>query len=136
MARELGLWPQAADRLTWLGRIATLTGDYARARELLEQARRLAAEQAYKPGEVFADISLGALARPEGDLDGADARLRSVLEWHRRMGHAPDVGKAMVLAELALTAEQRGDQAAARQLRDEALAVARELGDPRGIIAL
>jgi len=136
MARELGLGPQAADRLSWLGRIAMLTGDHARARELLEQARRLAGEQAYKPGEVFADISLGALANREGDLDGADARLREVLGWHCRMGHPPDVGKAMALAELAFTAERRGDQEAARQLRDEALAIARELGDPGGILPL
>jgi predicted ATPase len=133
MAKELGLWPQAADRLTWLGRIATLTGDYARARELLEEARRLAAGQAYKPGEVFADISLGTLARREGDLDDADARLRAVLDWHRQMGYAPDVGLAMVLSELGFTAEQRGDPAAAHHFHAEALAGARGLGDPRGI---
>jgi predicted ATPase/DNA-binding SARP family transcriptional activator len=133
LARELGLWPQAADRLTWLGRIAMLTGDYARARELLEEARRLAAERAYKPGEVFADISLGALDRREGDLDNADARLRQVLDWHREMGYAPDVGKAMALAELGFVAEQRGDPVAARRYHAEALAITRELGDPRGI---
>jgi predicted ATPase/DNA-binding SARP family transcriptional activator len=133
MARELGLWPQVADRLTWLGRIAMLTGDYAQARELLADARRLAAERDYKPGEVFADISLGALARREGDLDGADARLGAVLDWHRRMGHGPDVGKAMVLTELGLVASQRGDLAAARRFQDEALAIARGLGDPHGI---
>jgi tetratricopeptide (TPR) repeat protein len=133
MAQELGLWPQAADRLTWLGRIAMLTGDYARARELLEEARRLAAGQAYKPGEIFADISLGALARREGDLDSADACLRNVLDWHREMGYAPDVGKAMALAELGFVAEQRGDPVAARHYHAEALAIARELGDPRGI---
>jgi predicted ATPase len=133
MARELGLWPQAADRLTWLGRIAVLTGDYPQARELLSEARRLAAERDYKPGEVFADISLGALARREGDLDGADTVLHSVLDWHRRMGHGPDVAKAMVLTELGLVASQRGDAAAARGFHDEALAIARGLGDPLGI---
>jgi tetratricopeptide (TPR) repeat protein len=133
MARELGLWPQAADRLTWLGRIAVLTGYYPQARELLSDARRLAAERDYKPGEVFADISLGALARREGDLDGADAVLHSVLDWHRRMGHGPDVAKAMVLTELGLVAEERGDAAAARRFHDEALAIARGLGDPLGI---
>jgi tetratricopeptide (TPR) repeat protein len=133
MARELGLWPQAADRLTRLGRIAMLTGDYAQARELLEDARRLAAERDYKPGEAFADISLGALARREGDLDGADAVLDAVLDWHRGMGHGPDVGKAMVLAELGLVAEQRGDLLAARRFHDEALAIGRGLGDPHGI---
>jgi tetratricopeptide (TPR) repeat protein len=133
MARELGLWPQAADRMAWLGRIAMLTGDYTQARELLGDARRLAAERDYKPGEVFADISLGALARRKGDLDGADAVLQAVLDWHRRMGHGPDVGKAMVLAELGLVASQRGELAAARRFHDEALAIARGLGDPRGI---
>jgi predicted ATPase len=133
MARELGLWPQAADRLTWLGRIAILTGDFAQARELLGDARRLAAERDYKPGEVFADISLGALARREGDLDGADAVLHAVLDWHRRMGHGPDVGKAMALTELGLVASRRGDLAAARRFHDEALAIARGLGDPLGI---
>jgi predicted ATPase/DNA-binding SARP family transcriptional activator len=133
IARELGLWPQAADRLTWLGRIAVLTGDFAQARELLADARRLAAERDYKPGEVFADISLGALARREGDLEGADAVLHSVLDWHQRMGHGPDVTKAMVLTELGLVASQRGDAAAARGFHDEALAIARGLGDPLGI---
>jgi tetratricopeptide (TPR) repeat protein len=133
VARELGLWPQAADRLTWLGRIAILTGDYAQARELLSDARRLAAERDYKPGEVFADISLGALARREGDLDGADAVLQAVLDWHRRMGHGSDVAKAMVLTELGLVAEERGDLVAARRFHDEALAIARGLGDPLGI---
>ena len=111
-----------------------LTGDYAQARELLEEARRLAAERAYKPGEVFADISLGGLDRREGDLDNADARLRQVLDWHREMGYAPDVGQAMALAELSFVAEQRGDPVAARHYHAEALAIARELGDPRGII--
>jgi predicted ATPase/DNA-binding SARP family transcriptional activator len=133
MARELGLWPQAADRLTWLGRIAMLTGDFAQARELLGDARRLAAERDYKPGEVFADISLGALARREGDLSGAGAVLQAVLDWHRRMGHQPDVAKGMVLAELGLVAWQRGDLAAARRFHDEALAIGRGLGDLRGI---
>jgi predicted ATPase/DNA-binding SARP family transcriptional activator len=133
LARELGLWPQAADRLTWLGRIAVLTGDYPQARELLGDARRLAVERDYKPGEVFADISLGALARREGDLDGADAVLHAVLDWHGRMGHGPDVAKAMVLTELGLVASQRGDLAAARGFQDEALAIARGLGDPLGI---
>ncbi len=133
MARELGLWPQAADQMAWLGRIAMLTGDFAQARELLAEARRLAAERDYKPGEVFADISLGALARREGDLSHADDLLQAVLDWHRRMGHEPDVATGMVLAELGLVAWQRGDPAAARRLHDEALAIAGGLGDPRGI---
>jgi len=133
MAEELGLWPQAADRLSWLGRIAMLSGDHGRARELLEHAIRLAAEQTYKPGEVFAEISLGTLARREGKLDIAETHLRKVLEWHHQMGYAPDVAKAMVLAELGFVAEQRGDPIAAQDFHLDGLAIARKLGDPRAV---
>ncbi len=133
MAEELGLWPQAADRLSWLGRIAMLSGDHTQARELLEHAVGLAAEQKYKPGEVFAEISLGTLARKEGKLDIADAHLRKVLEWHHQMGYAPDVAKAMVLAELGFVAEQRGDPTAAQAFHLDGLAIARKLGDPRAV---
>jgi predicted ATPase/DNA-binding SARP family transcriptional activator len=133
MAEELGLWPQVADRLSWLGRFAMLLGDHAQARELLDHARRLAAEQAYKPGEVFAEINLGTLARREGKLDIAEAHLHKVLEWHHQMRYAPDVAKAMVLAELGFAAEQRGDPRAAQTFHLDALAIARKLGDPRAV---
>jgi len=133
MAEELGLWPQAADRLSWLGRIAMLSGDHVRARELLEHAIRLAAEQAYKPGEVFAEINLGALARREGKVDIAETQLRKVLEWHDQMGHAPGAAKAMILTELGFLAERRGDPVTARACHLEGLAIARTLGDPRGV---
>jgi hypothetical protein len=49
------------------------------------------------------------------------------------MGYAPDVGQAMILAELGFTAELRGDPAAARRFHTGALAVARALGDPRAV---
>jgi predicted ATPase/DNA-binding SARP family transcriptional activator/Tfp pilus assembly protein PilF len=133
MAEELGLWPQAADRLSWLGRAAMLSGDHAQARQYLEQAIRLAAGQCYKPGEVFAEINLGTLARREGKLDIAETHLRKVLTWHRQMGYAPDVAKSMVLTELGFAAEQRGDPEAAQAFHLDGLAIARELGDPRAV---
>jgi predicted ATPase/DNA-binding SARP family transcriptional activator len=133
MAEELGLWPQAADRLSWLGRVAMLSGDHAQARRYLEQAIALAAGQCYKPGEVFAEINLGTLARREGKLDVAETHLRKVLTWHRQMGYAPDVAKSMVLTELGFAAEQRGDSEAAQAFHLDGLAIARELGDPRAV---
>src|SRR5690348_15869427 len=39
-AEDLGLWTEVSFRTAGLGRIAMLTGDYARADELHEQARR------------------------------------------------------------------------------------------------
>jgi predicted ATPase len=133
LAEELGLWPQAADRLSWLGRIAMLRGDHAQARQLLERGRRLAAEQDYQPGEIFAQISLGALARREGRPDLAEALLGEVLQWHRQLGHAADTTQVMIKTELGFAAEQRGDHAAALGFHQDCLAVAEELGDRRAI---
>jgi predicted ATPase/DNA-binding SARP family transcriptional activator len=133
LAEELGLWPQAADRLSWLGRISMLRGDHAQARQLLERARRLAADQDYQPGEIFAQISLGALARREGRPDLAEALLGEVLAWHRQLGHAADTTQVMIKTELGFAAEQRGDHAVARGFHRDCLAVAEELGDRRAI---
>ena len=88
MAEDLGLWPQAADALSWLGRSALHAGDLAQAREFLERAMRLAAEQGYRPGHVFAELGLGQTARQEGDLDVAETHIRNVLRTSQRIGRA------------------------------------------------
>jgi tetratricopeptide (TPR) repeat protein len=133
MAEQLGLWPQAADQLSWLGRIAMHLGDHAKARDLHQRARRLAARQSYKPGETFAEIGLGLVARREGRLDAAEAHLRSVLERNRPMDVVPGVAVTLSLAELGFVAEQRGDAAAAQTLHLESFAASRKLGDPRAM---
>ena len=130
-AEELGLWPQAADRLSWLGRIAMLRGESAKARELLQRAARLAAERGYRPGELFAEIGIALVARREGNLDEAVARLHRILEWTRRMDIEGGATLAMVLPELGLIAEQHGDAAESQRLHLETLAVAQRLGDRR-----
>jgi tetratricopeptide (TPR) repeat protein len=133
MAEQLGLWPQAADRLAWLGRIRMLVGDHPQARTLQERARRLAVEQGYKPGEVFAEMGLGAVARRQGRLDAAEGHLRRVLEWHRTAAVEPGPALWFSLAELGVVAELRCDPQAARALQLEAFAVARKLGDLRAV---
>jgi predicted ATPase/DNA-binding SARP family transcriptional activator len=133
MAEELGLWPQAADQLSWLGRIAMHLGDYARARDLHERAMRLAARHSYTPGETFAEIGLGLLARREGRLDAAEAHLRSVLERSGPMDVEPGVAVTLSLVELGFVAEQRGDAAAAQRLHLDGFAASRKLGDPRAM---
>jgi predicted ATPase/DNA-binding SARP family transcriptional activator len=131
IAEELGLWPQAADQLSWLGRIAMHLGDHAHARDLHERAMRLAARHSYTPGETFAEIGLGLVARREGRLDAAEAHLRSVLERSRPVGVVPGVAVTLSLVELGFVAEQRGDAAAAQTLHLDGLAASRKLGDPR-----
>ncbi len=133
MAEELGLWPQAADQLSWLGRVAMHLGDHAQARDLHERAKRLAARHSYTPGETFAEIGLGLVARREGRLDAAEAHLRSVLERSRSADTVPGVGVTLSLAELGFVAEQRGDAAAAQTLHLDGFAASRKLGDPRAM---
>jgi len=133
MAEELGLWPQAADALSWLGRSALHSGDLAQARELLERAMCLAAEQSYQPGQVFAEIGLGQTARREGKLEVAEAHIHNVLETSRRIGSEPDVARTISLSELGFIAEQRGDPAAARSWHMQCLTAAQKLGDPHAV---
>jgi tetratricopeptide (TPR) repeat protein len=133
MAEELGLWPQAADQLSWLGRIAMHLGDHTQARGLHERAIRLAARQSYTPGETFAKIGLGLLARREGRLDAAEAHLRSVLERSWLADAMPSVAVTLSLAELGFVAEQRGDAATAQTLHLDSFAAAQKLGDPRAM---
>ncbi|MCZ9354697.1 hypothetical protein NGM36_33855 [Streptomyces mutabilis] len=118
-------------RLARLGRVALLTGDDARATELHERARRLAAEQSHRPAEQFAATGLALGARRRGDLDTAEARLQPWLEWYRRLGVAS--GEALILAQLGYVAEQRGDAELAEKLHREGLAAARATGDPRAL---
>jgi tetratricopeptide (TPR) repeat protein len=133
MAEELGLWPQAADALSWLGMSALRAGDLAQARELLERGMRLAAGQSYRPGQVFAELGLGQTARREGKLDLAEAHQRNVLAVSQRIGSAPDVARVVALSELGFIAEQRGEEEAARSYHLRSLAPAATLGDPEAV---
>jgi predicted ATPase/DNA-binding SARP family transcriptional activator len=132
MAEDLGLWPQVSFQLSGLGRIALLTRDFHQARRFHERARRLAIEQSDRFGEQYAEIGLGMGARREGELDTAEAHMRSVLELHRRMGYEPN-RPALILAELGFIAELRGDTRAALDLQLNGLAAVRNSGDPRSV---
>jgi tetratricopeptide (TPR) repeat protein len=133
VAQELGLWPQAADALSWLGLSALSSGDLVQAREFLERGMRLAAEQSYRPGQVFAELGLGQTARREGKLDVAEAHLRNVLEVTQRIAAEPDVARVISLCELGFIAEQRGEQATARSYHLQSLTFATRLGDPEAM---
>ncbi|RKT85031.1 Predicted ATPase [Saccharopolyspora antimicrobica] len=128
---ELGLWPQVADMLSGLGRLALLAGDLDQARLLHERARDLSAAKGHVTGRYFAEAGLGLGARREGRLDDAERHIRVLLDWNRSVGYAP--GIAHSLAELGFIAELRGDPEQAHDLHEEGLAVARESGDPRAV---
>ncbi|UNO38481.1 hypothetical protein [Streptomyces sp. MST-110588] len=131
IAEELGLSSEVSFRLSGLGRLALLTKDWDRARELHEKARRLAVEQGFAFGEIYAEIGLAMGARRAGDLDAAESYLHRVREWYLRSSSDP--ANPLILAELGFVAELRGDQAAARDLHLQGLAIARFSSDPRAL---
>src|SRR5258708_14936904 len=98
MAEELGLWPQAADAVSWLGLTALRSGDLVQARELLERGMRLAAGQSYRPGQVFAELGPGQTARREGKLDLAEAPIPNVRQASRRIASQSDGARAVSLS--------------------------------------
>lgn len=128
-AQELGLTLAVVDQRSRLGRLAALISDHAAADEHHGCAWRLAREQAYETGVVYAQLGLGMSARRTGRLDVAETHLRAVHAWHLGARYQP--GTALALAELGFVAEQRGDAATARRLHLDGLAAARETGDPR-----
>ncbi len=130
-AEALGLWNEVSTKMSGLGRLALLHGDYAQARELHERALRLAAEQSYTFGQQFAEVGLGMVARREGRLDAAETHLRRWLDWCGQLDG--EHGAALILAELGFTAEQRGDGETALRLHREGIEVAWGTGDPRSI---
>jgi predicted ATPase/DNA-binding SARP family transcriptional activator len=133
MAEELGLWPQAADALSWLGWTALDAGDLGQARELLHRGLRLAAEQSYRPGQLFAELGLGQIARKAGQLDCAEAHLRNVLRVSQQTGAEPDVARVAALSELGFIGEQRGELMIARSYHLRSLAAATKIGDAQAV---
>ncbi|MFD6798592.1 ATP-binding protein [Streptomyces cyaneofuscatus] len=131
MARELGLEAEVSARLSGLGRLALLAREWDHARDLHEQAHRIAAEQGYKYGEIHSEMGLALGARRSGDLDGAEAHL-----LHLRDGYADvssPAGDHLLLAELGFVAELRGDASTAAAHHLAGLEIARTLAEPRAL---
>lgn len=128
MAEELGLWPEVAGRLGFLGWIDVQRGDYAKAQQYGEQALRLAAEHGQLADQVLARIVLAFAARRLGDLEEATTGLRDLLEG------APDSALyvGMVQVELGYVLDLQGDLAQAAAFRESAYQHAVDADSPRG----
>ncbi|MEV6612442.1 BTAD domain-containing putative transcriptional regulator [Streptomyces sp. NPDC051051] len=131
MARELGLEAEVSARLSGLGRLALLARDWDRARDLHEQARRIALEQGYKYGEIHSEMGLALGARRSGDLDAAEAHLLHIGDGYADVSSR--AGDHLLLAELGFVAELRGDAARATAHHLCGLDVACSLGEPRAL---
>jgi hypothetical protein len=134
MAEELGLWAEVSYQLSWLGRVALLTGRLTEGRQLHEQAVRMAVDHGFAAGRIYAETGLALRARRAGDLAVAEEHLHTLLGWHRiAPARGADPGNALLLAELGFVAELRGDAATAMRLQLEGFTAARRLADPRAV---
>ncbi|WP_414941738.1 BTAD domain-containing putative transcriptional regulator [Amycolatopsis sp. cmx-11-51] len=108
LADQLGMWAEAADRHSGLGKLALTRQDYDVARKHFEAARKLAADHSFKPAEAIAMTGLGQICLRTGDLAAAEKLLREVEVWFGRGGHAQQ--HSIVLAELNLIARLRDER--------------------------
>ncbi|MFI6501205.1 BTAD domain-containing putative transcriptional regulator [Nonomuraea typhae] len=132
VAEELGLWPDKVRRLCWLGWIAGYRRDYDRAVDTCLAALRLAEGQGYQEGTIFARMGLTIAARRSGRLELAEEHLNAMLAGVPRDPDAdPLLFMPTVLMELGHVRQAQGAEEAARSLFEEALGVARKIGDPR-----
>ena len=102
-----------------IGNVHLRRRDVAEARHALNTAREGALVVGDDKQLIEADTSLALCEFAEGDLAGAQARLRSVLERCRQHGYA--AGEPRAKLNLALVLEQRGELAEARRLVQEAV---------------
>ncbi len=130
VAEDLGLWSDVAGRLSWLAWLSMQAGDHPRALEYGEQAKRLAAEQGQQANETFATLALAFAARRDGKLDLAEEHLRWLLAT---AGEGTPPYLSMVVVELGLLAEQRGDQATALTRFGEAFGMFRDQESDHGM---
>jgi hypothetical protein len=131
IAQELGLQAEVSARLSGLGRLALLERDWDRARDLHQQALRLAVEHSYTYGQIHAEMGLALGARRSGDLDAAEQHLHHIRDGFAALSSL--AGDHLLHVELGFIAELRGDfdAAAAHHLRG--LDVARSLAEPRAL---
>jgi predicted ATPase/class 3 adenylate cyclase len=113
------------------GMVLWRKGEYAQAREPLNDGLRLARQAGDKLSTALALNNLGNVVSDQGDNNAARALYEESLALRREMGNKP--GIAASLNNLGAVAVEQGDYAAARSLHEESLALKREMGDKSGI---
>jgi tetratricopeptide (TPR) repeat protein len=114
--------------LIGLARVQRLSGDYVSARSLLLEALSLLDRAQDIAQSVVARAELGLLALLDGDTAAALRWYGESLDQAREVGIRPDVVRS--LTGLAYGEIARGQKAQARELLQEALALAIDVGGP------
>ena len=120
-----------ADKARFLiaaGRIAWAADRYEECRVYYEKARSLFTGLDDQNGIALLEMLTGFLDRGDGKTDEAEAHFQKGLEISRQTGNNP-YSLAGCLSGLGSIALDRGEIAAARQLKEESLAIYERLGD-------
>jgi tetratricopeptide (TPR) repeat protein len=122
-----------AQVLIHTGTVLWRKGEYAQARQALNEAMALAREAGDKSKMARALGILGGLAYSQGDFAVAREHLEESLALSREIAAKREVSSA--LTSLGLVAHAQGDYTAARALHEESLALGREMGNKHMISA-
>jgi CHAT domain-containing protein/tetratricopeptide (TPR) repeat protein len=129
-AKACGLKWILASVLSGRASIAELAGDREAALNLFQQSAALYRELGNVPGELAAELELGALRGELGEYTKAIRHYETALESYEGMTDRPGLGRA--LAGLAAAYHKLGDYQRAETYYRRTLEVQRELGDDRG----
>jgi predicted ATPase/DNA-binding SARP family transcriptional activator len=126
---------QRAKALDGLGLLASLQGDYERARRLHEESLALhrEVEQGKQNGKLsmYPLYFLGRVLSKQGDYEQSIPLLEESLARFREQGKQVD--SALVLDCLGATCSQRGNYERAQALLEQSQALWQELGDKAGV---
>jgi predicted ATPase len=127
-------WNHLATAATFgnCGRLAMITGDFARAGELLEHTRTLFGQLGRTLNVMQAHMALAEVAVREGDFARARVLLELALPVLRAEGVPDDVAEALNC--LGRVAWGQGDAAQACALYRESLALQEEVGDRQQLV--
>jgi predicted ATPase/DNA-binding SARP family transcriptional activator len=133
LTRALTIGPHGDSRergraLTGAGNLATLQGDFATARRLLQECLDMRRRLGDDPRQIAGTlVNLAAAILSEEDLDEAKPLLEEALSIYREQGERWLASNA--LGNLGTIASLQGDHTAARDLYEECLSIQREFGD-------
>lgn len=127
LAQELDDHRELAVALMARGGAAVFEGKLDRAVECLEQSRRYCDELGDRWGRAWVLTFWGIASRRGGDLPLARAQLEEAISIFRAA--RDDLNQVIPLAQLALVAQESGDLDGAARRCEEAIALARRLGD-------
>ena len=116
-----------------LGGVLELTGDWAGARDVLEDALAASVVQADGERAAWCEVALAEVERKQGRYAEAQARLDRAAEAFGRAG--VDAGTARTRHLAGTLAAQQGDYLRARHHYDESMEMAERLDDRAGMAA-